>query len=194
MKIKKIASLCSQAGMFDLLNKTDRGGVVTQWLGDGCAFYPLLGAPMMDKDSLCTMFDVTGKKRDNMIVRCDEMSEKMNVDDLNSGDIRLEPEGVSICHEGLTILPLRGANRTFCIQEKYLEPLDDERELLELYSRPMGEETHVVVKAGMMIRAVIAPFLVKDKLADKLETIARACKAEAVKEKDTQGRQNEKPV
>lgn len=187
MKIKKIASLCSREGVFHLSNKTDGEGVMTQWLGEGHAYYPLLGAPMLDKDSLCTMFDITGKKRDSVIVRCNEMSKKMNVDDLSSGDCRLKPEGLSICYEGLTILPLRGATGTFCIQEKYLEPLDDERELLELYSRPMEEKTYVVVKAGIMIRAVIAPFLVKDKLADKLEAIAQACKAEAGKEKNTQG-------
>ena len=69
MKIKKIAALCSREGVFHLASKTDREGVVTQWLGDGGAFYPLLGAPVLDEAGLCTMFDITGKKRDSTIVR-----------------------------------------------------------------------------------------------------------------------------
>lgn len=183
MKIKKIAALCSQAGMFSLLNKTDREGVVTQWLGDGCAFYPLVGAPMMDKDSLCTMFDISGKKRENTTVRCDEMSDRVNANDIYKGDIRLEPEGLTICYEGMTILLLRGTGGIICIQEKYLEPLYDEKDLLELYSRKMIGETYVVVKAGMMIRAIIGQFLIKEKLADKLEGIAWACKEAAANRK-----------
>ncbi len=186
MKIKKIAALCSQAGMFSLLNKTDREGIVTQWLGDGRAFYPLLGAPMMDKDSLCTMFDITGKKQENTIVRCDEMSDRANVNDLYEGDIHLEQEGLTICYEGTEILPLRETNRIICIQEKYLGPLDDEKKLLELYSRTMDGVPHVVVKAGMMIRAVIGQYQVKENFADKLEIIAQACKEEAAKNRDKQ--------
>lgn len=183
MKIKKIAALCSQAGLFRLLNKTDREGVVTQWLGDGCAFYPLLGAPMMDEESLCTMLDIAGKKRENTIVRCDEMSDRVNANDLYKGDIILEAEGLTICHEGTIILPLRGENGIICIQAKYLEPLGDEKDLLELYSRKMAGETYVVVKAGMMIRAIIGQLQVKEELADKLESIAWACKEAASRRK-----------
>lgn len=186
MKIKKIAALCSREGVFHLASKTDQEGVVTQWLGEGGAFYPLLGAPVLDEASLCTLFDITGKKRDSTIVRCEEMSKRLNVDDLNPGDIRLEPEELSICYRGATILPLRGTAGTICINEKYLEPLDDERKLLELYSRTANGRTYVVVKAGMMVRGIIGPHLISQGLADKLETIARACNEESARQKQEQ--------
>ncbi len=186
MKIKKIAALCSQEGVFHLASKTDREGVVTQWLGDGGAFYPLLGAPVLDEAGLCTMFDITGKKRDSTIVRCDEMSKRLNVDDLDPKDIRLAPEELSINYHGATIIPLRGTAGTLYIEEKYLEPLDDERKLLELYSRTAHGKTYVVVKAGMMIRGIIGPHLVTQGLADKLDTIAWACKEELARQKQEQ--------
>lgn len=176
MKIKKIASLCSRGTGFFLKNKTDREGVVTQWLGDGGAFYPLLGAPVLDEDSLCTMLDITGKKRESTIVRCDEMPEGINVDDISDMDLRLEQEELSICFCGITVLPLRGQNDIICIQAKYLEPLDDEKKLLELYSRTEGEMTYVVAKAGMMIRGIIMPYQVEEEMADRLSDIARECK------------------
>lgn len=186
MKIKKIAAICSREGVFHLASKTDREGVVTQWLGDGGAFYPLLGAPVLDEAGLCTMFDITGKKRESTIVRCDEMSKRLNVDDLNPEDIRLTPEELSICYHNATIIPLRGTAGTLYIQEKYLEPLDDEKKLLELFSRTANGRTYVVVKAGMMVRGVIGPYLVSQGLADKLDAIAWACKEELIRQKQEQ--------
>lgn len=186
MKIKKIAAICSREGVFHLASKTDREGVVTQWLGDGGAFYPLLGAPVLDEAGLCAMFDITGKKRESTIVRCDEMSKRLNVDDLNPEDIRLTPEELSICYHNATIIPLRGTAGTLYIQEKYLEPLDDEKKLLELFSRTANGRTYVVVKAGMMVRGVIGPYLVSQGLADKLDAIAWACKEELIRQKQEQ--------
>lgn len=178
MKIKKIAYLCNKEGAFIIKNKVDKEGVVTQWLGDGSAFYPLLGAPMLDKEGLCTMFDITEKRRENTVVECDEMSERVNIGDMNSGDIRLVPVELSICYHGTTILPLQAAKEIILIQEKYLEPLDDEKELLELYRREANGQTYVVIKAGMMIRGIVAPYTVTGGLAEKLRAVASACKEE----------------
>lgn len=186
MKIKKIDAICKRDGVYHLNNKIDRDGVVTQWLGNGCALYPLLGAPLLDEKSLCTMLDITEKKRDNLTIQCREMPEEINTNDIDSRDIRLEREEIAIQYEGMTILPLRGEDGIICIQEKYLEPLDDEKDLLELYSRTTAVGTYVVVKAGMMVRGLISPLMMRLKTVEKLEAIARECKEEIMKKKGEQ--------
>lgn len=177
MKIKKIAALCSRAGTFRLYDKVDQVGVVTQWLGDGNAIYPLLGAPMLDENSLCAVFDITEKKKENLSILHEEMPQTVNTNDMFRGDFHMDTGRVSICYDGATILPLRAKDGIVFIQEKYLEPLEDEGDLLELYERkfPNGEP-YVAVKAGMMLRAIICTYKVNGEFASLLETIAHGCR------------------
>ena len=49
MKLKKVASLCGKTKMFCLYDRAERDDVVSQWLGDGYAIYPITGLPYMKR-------------------------------------------------------------------------------------------------------------------------------------------------
>lgn len=85
MKLKKVVALCNKAKGFRLFDKIDSTGEITQWLGDGYAIYPLNGLPILDEETLCAVFDISEKQRENIIVRRSEMPEAVNVDDRPSG-------------------------------------------------------------------------------------------------------------
>ena len=65
MIMKKVYSLCKNAGMFNLIDDV-KGGL--QWLGNAEAYYPLEGCPIFDEDSFCATFDIPEKKREKWIV------------------------------------------------------------------------------------------------------------------------------
>ena len=61
------------------------------------------------------------------------------------------------------------------IQKKYLAPLEDVLDVVQLYERvtPDGQ-TYVAAKAGLLIAAVIFPYrLVTEKFVNRLEEITR---------------------
>lgn len=165
MKIKKIAALCSRAGTFRLYNKMDREGVITQWLGTGNALYPLNGLPLLDEESLCAMFDIPEKKREKLVILCEDMPEIIDVADKDPKETLLEEKEMTIGYNGMQIIPLRTKDGIIFIGEQFLEPLADEIDLLNLYERktPKGV-SYVAVKAGMMLRGIIAPY---DVVTDK---------------------------
>ena len=181
MRIKRIAALCSRAGIFQLLNKIDGEGVVSQWLGDGNALYPLNGIPMLDKDSLCAMFDIPEKKREKLIIQYEDMPEAIDTADSDPLEILLEEKEMTIGYEGRQMIPLQTKDGVLFIGEQYLEPLADEMDLLSLYERktPKGAP-YVAVKAGMMLRGIIIPYnVVTDKkFIKRLELLLNDSKRE----------------
>ena len=71
MKLKKVLSICKTNGLYYLYDRIDRSGEITQWLGDACALYPLDGLPILDEESFCAVFDITGKQREKILFRHD---------------------------------------------------------------------------------------------------------------------------
>ena len=45
MKLKKVAALCNQSGVSRLFDRDPGNGEIEQWMGDGCAAYPITGLP-----------------------------------------------------------------------------------------------------------------------------------------------------
>ena len=181
MKIKRIAAICSRAGIFQLWNKIDGEGVVSQWLGDGNAIYPLNGLPLLDKDSLCAMFDIPEKKREKLIIQCEDMPEAIDTADSDPLEILLEGKEMTIGYEGRQMIPLQTKDGVIFIGEQYLEPLADEMDLLSLYERKTPKGAHyVAVKAGMMLRGIIVPYnVVTDKkFIKRLELLLNDSKRE----------------
>lgn len=71
--------------------------------------------------------------------------------------------------------PLKTRNGIIFIQQKYLAPLEDVLDVVQLYERvtPDGQ-TYVAAKAGLLIAAVIFPYrLVTEKFVNRLEEITR---------------------
>lgn len=86
MKLKKVLSICKANGLYYLYDRIDRSGEITQWLGDGYAIYPLDGLPILDEESFCAVFDITGKQREKILFRHERLPEHLNVEDVAAGD------------------------------------------------------------------------------------------------------------
>lgn len=78
MKLKKVLSICKTNGLYYLYDRIDRSGEITQWLGDACALYPLDGLPILDEESFCAVFDITGKQREKILFRHERLPEHLN--------------------------------------------------------------------------------------------------------------------
>ncbi len=162
MKLKKVVAQCLSTGSIYLYDHTDETGEITQWLGDGCAAYPLCGVPYLDAETFCTLFDVSERKQEKLMIRKAPMPESVNVADYVQGDRRVEPIGVGITFGGTALVPLvwRGDERRITyIQKKYLAPLEDVANVLQFVERvdPRGVR-YIVALAGMLITAVILPY------------------------------------
>ena len=175
MKLKKVISLCHQRKTFRLFDKISENGEIVQWMGDGCAAYPLNGLPILDEETLCAVFDISEKQRENIVVRRSEMPEAVNVDDTDPAERVLRDDDFSIIYGGAELQPLKTRNGITFIQRKYLAPLEDVLDMVQLYERvtPDGQ-TYVAAKAGLLIAAVIFPYsVINEKFVTRLEEITR---------------------
>lgn len=180
MKLKKVAALCNSVNIYRLHDKVDSTGEIAQWLGDGCATYPLHGLPYMEEDSLYRMFDVTEKKQDKAYFTHEAMPEGINVDDVSATDQIAEDMGVTISYGGTVLLPLRYTGGILFIQSKYLGPLEDQADFLQLYvRRTESGGRYVVAKTGMLIAGIIYPYkAVQESFVQQLEEVAAMTRRE----------------
>lgn len=178
MKLKKVISLCHQRKTFRLFDKISENGEIVQWMGDGCAAYPLNGLPILDEETLCAVFDISEKQLKNTSVQRLTMPDALNVGDTDPDERVLKDDDFSITYGGTEVLPLRTRTGIIFIQKKYLAPLEDVLDVVQLYERvtPDGQ-TYVAAKAGLLIAAVIFPYkVVNEKFVTRLEEIARECR------------------
>lgn len=188
MKLKKVASLCSENKMFILFDRVDKNGEVTQWLGDGVGFYPILGLPILDTDNICTMFEVPAKKQEKCTFRQQEMPENINVADDDVSDWQLESYGFRVSLDGKEIIPLKGRDGLICVQSKYLAPLSDVADMTCLYERTMPSgRPAIVVKAGLLISAVICPVdVINADFVTQLERLSYQCNWELARKEQAE--------
>lgn len=177
MKLKKISAMCSKSKTYHILDKTDAGGHITQWMGDGSAFYQLAGLPTLDEEGLCKLFDIAPNNRDKFDIAHRDMP--LDVSDSNPLDSPVENMGMSLFCHGKELIPLRAKDGILFIQRQYLRPMADEADLIELYEREAAGIRYIVAKAGMFIQAVILPINVLNKaFVNLLGDIHKECKAE----------------
>ena len=177
MKLKKVISLCHQRKTFRLFDKISENGEIVQWMGDGCAAYPLNGLPILDEETLCAVFDISEKQLKNTSIRRLTMPDVLNIGDTDPDERVLKDDDFSIIYGGTEVKPLKARNGIIFIQQKYLAPLEDVLDVVQLYERvtPDGQ-TYVAAKAGLLIAAVIFPYsVINEKFVTRLEEITREC-------------------
>lgn len=125
MKLKKVLSICKTNGLYYLYDRIDRSGEITQWLGDACALYPLDGLPILDEESFCAVFDITGKQREKILFRHERLPEHLNVEDVAAGDKLVREYETTFINGGLRLKPLKTNNGVMFIRSLYLSPLED---------------------------------------------------------------------
>ena len=178
MKLKKVISLCHQRKTFRLFDKISENGEIVQWMGDGCAAYPLNGLPILDEETLCAVFDISEKQLKNTSIRRLTMPDVLNIGDTDPDERVLKDDDFSIIYGGTEVKPLKARNGIIFIQQKYLAPLEDVLDVVQLYERvtPDGQ-SYIAAKAGLLLAAVIFPYkVVNEKFVTRLEEMARECR------------------
>lgn len=117
MKLKKVLSICKTNGLYYLYDRIDRSGEITQWLGDGYALYPLDGLPILDEESFCAVFDITGKQREKILFRHERLPEHLNVEDVAAGDKLVREYETTFINGGLRLKPLKNEQRRYVHSE-----------------------------------------------------------------------------
>ena len=163
MKIKSIAAICKKNKNIAIFERySDDGDILTQYIGDGSAVYPVVGLPQLDKESLLTIFDVPEKDRDNYFVKTLGVPAGISFEDTDETERHVEREGISIIYSGRTLKPIRTTRGL---------------DVLELYERRTAEGTpYIVAKAGFLLQAVIMPYdVINQQFVESLQDLTREC-------------------
>lgn len=178
MKIKSIAAICKKNKNIAIFERySDDGDILTQYIGDGSAVYPVVGLPQLDKESLLTIFDVPEKDRDNYFVKTLGVPVGISFEDTDETERHVEREGISIIYSGRTLKPIRTTRGLIFIESRYLSPVSDILDVLELYERiTPGGTPYIVAKAGFLLQAVIMPYdVISQQFVDNLKRLTEQC-------------------
>ena len=178
MKIKSIAAICKKNKNIAIFERySDDGDILTQYIGDGSAVYPVIGLPPLDAESLLTIFDVPEKDRDNYFVKTLGVPAGISFEDTDETERHVEREGISIIYSGRTLKPIRTTCGLVFIESRYLSPVADVLDVLELYERRTAEGTpYIVAKAGFLLQAVIMPYdVINQQFVESLQDLTREC-------------------
>ena len=190
MKIKSIAAICKKNKNIAIFERySDDGDILTQYIGDGSAVYPVIGLPPLDAESLLTIFDVPEKDRDNYFVKTLGVPAGISFEDTDETERHVEREGISIIYSGRTLKPIRTTRGLVFIESRYLSPVADVLDVLELYERRTAEGTpYIVAKAGFLLQAVIMPYdVINQQFVESLQSLTRECEF-SLSEKEREAR------
>ena len=89
----------------------------------------------------------------------------------------VEREGISIIYSGRTLKPIRTTRGLVFIESRYLSPVADVLDVLELYERRTAEGApYIVAKAGFLLQAVIMPYdVINQQFVESLQDLTREC-------------------
>lgn len=177
MKIKSIAAICKKNKQVVIFNRYSGDEAVTQYIGDGGAVYPINGLPELDEENLLTIFDVPEKQRADWFVKYMSIPDGISFDDTDANERIIEQGNLSIVYAGKTLKPLQTRRGLVFIESRYLSPMSDYMDVLELYERftPSGTP-YIVAKAGFMLQAVIMPYdAINAQFVKRLQELAEQC-------------------
>jgi hypothetical protein len=175
LKIKNVAQICKHTKTVYLLeNDADNP---CQWIGNGKAFYPVTGLPLLNEESIYTIFDIPEKQRDKWFYSYEEMPVHISFEDTVQEEYQIEKYNLSISYNGMQLRSLHTFNGIVFIESQYLSPLVNVLDNVEFYVRkkPSGE-IYIVAKTGFLIAAVIMPEVVlTDDFMDLLDKLKSGC-------------------
>ena len=97
--------------------------------------------------------------------------------DAEETERHVEREGISIIYSGRTLKPIRTTRGLVFIESRYLSPVADVLDVLELYERRTAEGApYIVAKAGFLLQAVIMPYdVINQQFVESLQDLTREC-------------------
>lgn len=171
-----LLTLCKKDKHAVIFEMPTKSGIV-QYIGNGAALYPAIGLPLLDKESLLTIFDIPERQREDWFVRIADITSEINLNDIDADEKLVEREAISIIYSGKTLKPLQTRRGLVFIESRYLAPVSDVLDVLELYERitPSGMP-YIVAKAGFLLQAVIMPYkVISQQFVDKLKKLTEQC-------------------
>ncbi len=177
MKIKNIAAICKRNKCVTVFDRYGRDGSLTQYIGDGGALYPVTGLPELDGESVLTIFDVPEKDREKYIVQERDVPPGINFEDIDPSEKVVEGRTIAIVCSGRVLKPLQTSKGLVFIESRYLSPMSDVMDVLELYERTTSAgQPYIVAKAGLLLQAVIMPFdVINQQFVDQMRELTRMC-------------------
>lgn len=168
MKHKKIVQLCKSNKNLQLFGI---GIDIVQWLGDGKAVYPMFDLPLYSCDSLCRSYDITDKQAESITMEHHgTLPTEYCFDDTDKTERIAARAPISIIYAGTVLVPIQTETGIQCIQEKYLEPFADYKDI-EIYKRGTGDG-YFAVKNGLILIGIILPYPISEQLANEVRKIS----------------------
>ena len=120
-----------------------------------------------------------------------DIPDGINFEDMDSSEQIIERAGLSIVYAGKTLKPLQTRHGLIFMESRYLAPISDVLDVMELYERATpGGEPYIVAKAGFLLQAVIMPNdIITDQFVHGVQDLARQCAAALVKKKEKRKRE-----
>lgn len=151
MNIMEIVNLCKKQKMLYLHG--EEGG--TQWISDGFAIYPLLGAPHFTEDSIRATYNLPA----NVKVKAEPgLPFGLDFRDVVSAENQVFFEKIQLSPGNANLVSLRTKAGVTYIDRRYLTPVDDGAPAIGIYERiTRSGQLYIAVKRGMMVEALIMP-------------------------------------
>lgn len=132
----------------------------------------------MEADNVCTVFEFTEKQTNKFLIRHTPAPEGICLDDIDKTERILEDDNLSICYAGKILKPLQTSKGLIFIDCKYLAPLADIANIMELFERTMsGGTTYIAAKVGLLLYAVIFPYdPLTEEFVTQTEKLSRQCR------------------
>lgn len=106
-----------------------------------------------------------------------DIPEGISFEDTDATEKIIEQGNLSIVYSGKTLKPLQTRRGLVFIESRYLLPVSDVLDVLELYERvtPFGAP-YIVAKAGFLLQAVIMPCdVISAQFVQRLQELTRQC-------------------
>lgn len=190
MKIKSLAAICKRRKVLSYSTTA----TISNIYRTGTPYILFFGLPELNTDYVLTIFDVPEKDRDKYITRETALPSGINFSDDDFGERAVITIPISIAYGGTPLRPLKTTGGIVYIDSRYLSPLADMLDVLELYERRTSEGAlYIAAKAGLLLQAVIFPHnVIEESFVDRLSELA-ALTEEAFDRQKTKEERDEMP-
>lgn len=166
MIIKNLAALCRKRKVIYVHEDQERD---IQWVGDGRCMYPLFGIPHMTEEQIKVLFDIPEDKRGEVRTYTHDFERNMGYSfEDGAADNPVVRYGITFGGANGAFTPVSTSDGIAFYEEDVFRPLNNPNAIL--YERYRKDGTlYFVMKAGMMVEALIFPAIIKE--AELLDVI-----------------------
>jgi len=167
MKLKTIATIFKRNKFLRIWNAPNG----SQWITNGVAVYSMEGMPELTPAILLKIFDIPEDKQADWNCEVVPMPTELYeiCTDYRRPRTTLEAKNVTVRYNGVIHMLLSGSGgEIVSIDEKYIKPLDEDMDYLQLYKCNLKNGFIVICHSGFETTALIMPLRVGETLAKEL--------------------------